>query len=813
MAMLALLLALPAAAQDAGRPPVMDAGVDAGLDAGAAERRDGGTDAGLAAMQVVFRDFPPGQPIQLWSDGGVVTHTLHLDEMWNARVDDVRVRATGLLDESGVSASPVELLDESDAGVALGALDSIPVMLRARIDHPGTYRSRLTILYGGREQGSTEVVITWPRSVLNVGLVDAVTRVRGTTPPWSSEPSVRIPLTLRETAGLPVTLSPPVLSSLTVQEDAADTATAYDVPVKARALVEVDGGTAALEGPFVLGRGQVLPVQLDIDSELPGAGLYKGTVSIVSPGGPPLDATFTLYLRESWGMAFLLILLGVLVSYGIRTYQTVERPRLLIEHRAQTQLQSLNDLAAHPDCDVEGQDLVKSLRAEVDSLLREASQKWAPGNLDTLGQKLSVLERKVTAAWNWVRLRKAVLAMSPVQLQKTLLDKLAEVKATLSTTGTSASDMDGVEARLRALPAEIQAAVRQHLVTGLQGLRERVAAFTRASPTSSTAFELARLVVPSLDLVERNLDRDPGAAAQALDKARGGYTSLVADDLGRRFDGAPPAFMSQDEWTALGKSVNGFLAPVRERSVLVDTEAAVLAYEQALKHYVLTAAQALSKTTGELVAKAEESLKKAKEAGQPVPPDAEKTKTDMTKFRDAADAAVRLATEGKLADAQVAYEEVRARYEDRVKDLTKAGQLSWMGAEAPAVPAPGAPPAGVSLGALPDALSQSLRLVMTPVLERRAPAEVMAWIGKRLLVADFLIMLITLLVASVVGLNLLWVNDPLWGGWGDWLVALLWGFGLHQIAHPGLAPLIQRILGPAQATPQPATPAPPAGRS
>ena len=38
-----------------------------------------------------------------------------------------------------------------------------------------------------------------------------------------------------------------------------------------------------------------------------------------------------------------------------------------------------------------------------------------------------------------------------------------------------------------------------------------------------------------------------------------------------------------------------------------------------------------------------------------------------------------------------------------------------------------------------------------------------------------------LLIATIVGLNVLWASDPIWGGWKAYITALLWGLGLQQV--------------------------------
>jgi hypothetical protein len=40
----------------------------------------------------------------------------------------------------------------------------------------------------------------------------------------------------------------------------------------------------------------------------------------------------------------------------------------------------------------------------------------------------------------------------------------------------------------------------------------------------------------------------------------------------------------------------------------------------------------------------------------------------------------------------------------------------------------------------------------------------------------------TAVAAIVIGLQALWLSAPTWGGWGDYLVAALWGLGMHKVA-------------------------------
>ena len=46
---------------------------------------------------------------------------------------------------------------------------------------------------------------------------------------------------------------------------------------------------------------------------------------------------------------------------------------------------------------------------------------------------------------------------------------------------------------------------------------------------------------------------------------------------------------------------------------------------------------------------------------------------------------------------------------------------------------------------------------------------------------DWVVMLAVLGAAIVLGLKLLWADNLMWGSFSDYMVALLWGLGLHQV--------------------------------
>jgi hypothetical protein len=58
--------------------------------------------------------------------------------------------------------------------------------------------------------------------------------------------------------------------------------------------------------------------------------------------------------------------------------------------------------------------------------------------------------------------------------------------------------------------------------------------------------------------------------------------------------------------------------------------------------------------------------------------------------------------------------------------------------------------------------------------------------ARRLNRFDFLASAIALIVATAIGLQALWIDNPIWGGGALYLAAFIWGFAVDQFTHAGL---------------------------
>jgi hypothetical protein len=108
-----------------------------------------------------------------------------------------------------------------------------------------------------------------------------------------------------------------------------------------------------------------------------------------------------------------------------------------------------------------------------------------------------------------------------------------------------------------------------------------------------------------------------------------------------------------------------------------------------------------------------------------------------------------------------------------------------------------------------DALRSAAAVDVLPVLADGRGSDVIA--SSRALAItqrtidriDWFVLLVAIVVATVLGVTVLWTPNPTWGGWDDRIVAVLWGLGLHQFTFTGLAGLADRLRGAQSAGGQP----------
>lgn len=59
--------------------------------------------------------------------------------------------------------------------------------------------------------------------------------------------------------------------------------------------------------------------------------------------------------------------------------------------------------------------------------------------------------------------------------------------------------------------------------------------------------------------------------------------------------------------------------------------------------------------------------------------------------------------------------------------------------------------------------------------------------------AELAVNTIIVMIAVLLGLQTLYINDLTWGSPASIMIALLWGLGLHQVAYGGIGDIVNKV--------------------
>jgi hypothetical protein len=497
---------------------------------------------------------------------------------------------------------------------------------------------------------------------------------------------------------------------------------------------------------------------------LQGTGKYEGTVRVATPNGPQTKA-FTLFVKDHWLFAALVILAGVWSSYWLRRWLQVGRPQALAEYqiglllqRVQIQIpdptdgvrRALQDALQElhratlldattdikPDLQKAGEQLenylviksVLDLRSQLDSLVPDKDQRDAiRSRLDLLDQRIQ--DGKLRALTNeagknaWVDEARSIRE----ELLKGAAQALEKALATLKTS------LDAERAALAAgpLPDPDRAELTARLAEADTHLK---------MATQKLADSRATTGQPAADLLQQGW--------QEYEAASRIYLAASGDRFRRELAAqtAPPLGMEPAAWQTLQKSLLAELPP----------GATPEQYGKVRRRYLDAVLDALARQAGQSAAKARQT------------PGGETAATQLDDVaKQAAAARQRLVEGGEVATDSVtklreAYEAAMALLPAR-KDLAREVDLAAADAPPPAALLPGAGPADLS----PTPQLPSVRDPGVVVLDVQSHDATVAWI--------------VCAVSVLVGLRVLWATSQTFGDLSDYIGAFLWGFGLHEL--------------------------------
>lgn len=667
---------------------------------------------------------------------------------------------------------------DGGATASLSARQPLSVSLSGKLPAVGDYTGQVVLIHaGGRE--TTALIVTRVQAAPTVQFVAASPAVASSGWGWGSvDATVRLPF--KETAGVAGRMSAPRL--LQLQHKMPDLGTALIQP-------DFQGADFVVEGTLADGGVQdlaSLPDGIPVAAHgsgalvltlrgLDGPGEYTGTVHVAVPAGVPVEQTFTVWVRSPWTWGALLIALGALSSYAVRLYTQRIRPRAQRLQRALVLRRRLQVLISGQD--KEAQEAGRAIRAQLDALVSEIRK---PVRGIRVGDaELAAFEPRLRLYEAWCDAGKKLNAL-PEEVRPPQASKLLDdVEEALRSEDTSTEQLDAQLKSVREL--DVVGLARAGLEARLQDMEKQARALAKQrGEEDSLGLRLTYELLPLLQNVRDGLTRsDLGTARKQLELARRSYFDILCEELSTAVAAIhPPGGFTHEEWRELTTDVKERLRQARARAD-TSVDDAFRLYQGAHAVYVRRLIQELRGAV--------------EQAREQATTDAQRSTLDEVSAK-LGEALRALASEAPH-EAALRYDEARviyARYQQPFRAASAVILESLAGDDTEAAPAPPAvspgAPTGGSLPALPEAPAGLPPLGDFETIPLPSPRHM--W-----LVELGLLLLLTG-VAVALGLQLLNVFSPTWGGFGAGMTAFLWGFGLHQVGNAtfdGLAGLLTRV--------------------
>lgn len=735
---------------------------------------------------------------------------------------------------------------EGDGGATapLSARRPLHVELSARLPAVGDYSGQVVLLHaGGRE--TTALTVTRVQAAPAVQFVAASPAVASSGWGWSPvDATVRLPF--KETAGVGGRVLGPRL--LQLQRKAPDLGAVLVQPSLEGAAFSVEGeppgqgagdGVTPGEGFAVEPHGSgTLVLQL---RGLDGPGEYTGTVRVTVLSGAPVEQTFTVWVRSPWTWGALLIALGALSSYAVRLYSQRIRPRALRLQRALALRGRLQALMSGQD--EPAREVGRAVLGRIDALVAEIRK---PVRGIRVGdEELAAVEPRLRLYEAWCDTSRKVRALPEEVRPPQASQVLAAAEEALRGEDTPAEQLDAQLKAVREL--DVAGLARAGLEARLQDIERQARTLAKQrGEGDSLGFRLTYELLPLLQTVRDELTRsDLGTARQRLELARRSYFDILCAELSTAVSSLmPPRGFTADEWKELTVDVKERLRQARARADVSVDEAFHLyqgAHALYVRRLVMELRQEVAQAREEATSDEQRTLldavgAKLREAlGALAAESPHEAAMKYAEARDVLQRAHSVHVRQSLLELSASVARARAETKDP-SQLAELGAIDrWLeearaalDAEAPqeaarkyeqarrafesypsprrmtagqviseshvddmegvgAARAPSAPTGG-SIPSLPDS-----PLALPPLGELDGlplPSPRHLW------VVELGVLVLLTGVAVALGLQLLNVFSPTWGGFGAGMTAFLWGFGLHQVGNAtfeGLTGLLTRV--------------------
>lgn len=698
-----------------------------------------------------------------------LVHTVHLEAM-EETADTVKITATPLLGPETVKLICTVDGKSGGAGVPVTKGTLIPLVLSGQVNKAGKYTGVLTV-----DSGSARGLLRLTLVVTKTDLPFPLSLISTDAVALADSGPALFRVSVQEKAGLPQTLNPPEMILLSHRSP----------DMKGKTQVAAFTAVPLLKETQAMGDKWMVPahaassflMRIDLDN----AGEYTGTIRLTSPSTPAaLNVPVTIWVRESGWLAGVLIAAGVVFSAGLRWYLGKGRALLLQQRETMQLLAGVSKLRENMRQTYGTEEEIETgvldmLTQRITSLSGDLDA----GKSDSAEATLKELRTRVSMVRDWVVQRRRINGLSE-EIGLKLAPEMEKVTQFLQS--DSATDLESARTALRALPEKIDEELRAEFFNRIAALRKKVEESTFINDPDERE-KVGREVAKHLeDSSKKARAKRFADAATALLDAEAAFAVAIGNELVRRLEAekVPPLGFDEKSWPALRKNVDDIL-----RSPATDAAQQIRVVQEAFRTYTEGLAanlEALARTRLRLRIneEADPENKKVLEA------EYDEALKLLRSAREAGQADDFDTASNHLAKAVSKLTAINVHTSNKAETSgTQVVDFTTMGT-APAAPA-------LDLGAFLINIIGGIGTADPRMAENRA--DLLKKLVKRI---DLVVLVAVLGLAIVVGLKLLWADNVMWGSFSDYLVAILWGLGLHEVTSSsvhGLGGVFGKVSG------------------
>lgn len=655
-----------------------------------------------------------------------------------------------------------------DTMTTVPGLGAAELVITAELPVAGEYNSDITLLYGDqRKSFNLKVTRNRVEPTVEIKDVETILGQADSFIPWGGQDNVNLWLTLHETSGQQATLNLPQFTVLSLKGAEENS---YQAQFKGLEVKDEDNNI--VQEPLTIEPDEIKRLHLNIRG-LSKAGAYVGNLVFTAPGMLAIDSNVTILVRESAWVAGLWIGLSVIVSFLIGLWFKSTRPKL---ERQRYTNRLLSDLEREAKRIIHVSHGKKKLAEVVDDMSARLEDLYDNPDLGidaNAGEILGEIDKKITMFRRLADAYQQVYTLEPSKLVSRFspdLDKIQE--GMLTRTPASATK---VETALKDLFTGIENAIIVELLQLLSGFEKEVRAQINRVSEDNFKEKLQNEILPKIttarDFAEKKPEPEMHAANLEFEEARVLYACAMAEYLRAKLL-TPPLGFDRDTWPVPQQAIIDKIdVVVREE----DGEQAIAAYHDAYALYLTT-----------LTAKLMERIKEIKESLDHLNSNginAQMNAEEGNKLKDILEQLlVRLENiltkikAGDLATARTEYENVQNTYISEVQPVVTKPVVRMNRRSGSHLYTDLA-----FTGYIPGKICEGLKELSTDRRLRQRKG-----LGRLITLGDIVVTVVAFFMAIAFGLQVLWSGDATWGGFGDHLIALLWGFGFHQVGNQGV---------------------------